>query len=188
MFAMCSSSSVPQAWPKMWWAASDPVSKHCKRMFLTSLREDRESCVTCSEALCDGQRYESFDQQMSAGMRRNAPAEGTTRFRAFTFHAGFQFAVFQPKLCRACRWHYIAGWTYRADRKHITECKWIGPCPRTWFVIPKLRSWLAIDMALLSVLDSQLLHQKASFQSMFRVWADMIQIFDGTSVVQRHLT
>ena len=137
------------------------------------IREDRESCVTCSEALCDGQRYESFDQQMSAGMRRNAPAEGPTRFRAFTFHAGFQFAVFQPKLCRACRWHYIAGWTYRADRNHITACKWIGPCPRTWFVIPKLRSWLAIDMALLSVLDSQLLHQKASFQSMFRVWADM---------------
>ena len=67
---------------------------------LMYIREDRESCVTCSEALCDGQRYESFDQQMSAGMRRNAPAEGPTRFRAFTFHAGFQFAVFQPKLCR----------------------------------------------------------------------------------------
>ena len=55
----------------------------------------------------------------------------------------------------------------------MTECQWIGPCPDTFFVIPKLRSWLAVDLKLLSFVNSQLLHQTASFQSVFRVWVDM---------------
>ena len=138
------------------------------------VREERERCTCCTNSLLvPDKRHESFDQQMPQDGMRYSPEAHHTKFRAFTLHAGLQLAVFQPSHCPSCGWHYIAGWKYKVDSNRVTECRWIGPFPDTFFVIPKLRSWLAVDVKLLTFANSQLLHQKASFQSMFRVWVDM---------------
>ena len=146
----------------------------CLDMPTVFIREDRESCAMCPEParLVEGKRLEIFNQKMPQGMRY-APAEGPTRFRAFTYHAGLQHAVFQPKQCLRCQCHYLAGWMYKVERNSIRQCKWIGPCPAKYFVVPKQKSWLAVDIELLSASNSQILHQVASFESIFRVWAAM---------------
>ena len=142
------------------------LQKNCPDCPTVLVRAERDRCVKCSASLTDGKRHESFDQQMPGAMRYS-PATSSTRFRAFTRNAGLQHAVFQPKQCPspACGWHYIAGWMYKVDRNRIVNCTWLGPHPSDYFVIPKMRSWLAVDMDLLSLVSDSFLHQKASFRS-----------------------
>ena len=64
------------------------------------IEEKRTHCV-CNRPLSEGELYESFDQQIPLGMHYE-PSVGPTRFRAFTLHAGLQFAVFRLKYCAQC--------------------------------------------------------------------------------------
>ena len=66
--------------------------------------EARTHC-RCNRPLSE-QLYESFDQQFPEGMNYE-PTPSPTRFRAFTYHAGLQFAVFCPKYCSHCHEYYI---------------------------------------------------------------------------------
>ena len=61
------------------------------------IREDRGRCIHCPTALVPDKRYESFDQQMSQGGMLYSPESHPTKFRAWTLHAGIQFAVFNPR-------------------------------------------------------------------------------------------
>ena len=82
--------------------------------------EGRSHCIECRVPLSEDKPHESFNQQFPKGMQYE-PTVAPTRFRAFTQHAGCQFATFQPKWCPSCRKNYIAGWAFKCDRNRIIE-------------------------------------------------------------------
>lgn len=151
-----------------------PLQAACPDHPTILIDESRKHCLraTCTKPLRTERVYEIFAQQLPQGMLWETTCQ-PTRFRVFTLQAGIQFASFAPKRCVTCGDCYIGGWAYRASRNCITECRWVGPHPDRYFVIPKMRSWLAVDTGLLQMIDSQVLLQKASFQSAFRVWTRM---------------
>ena len=134
------------------------------------VKETRTQCMYCAhEALELEPLVSSYDQQMPTGMAY-APTQHATYFRIFTYCAGIQLAAFQPAKCKACCRFYLGGWTFKRFKNHATDCRWVGPCPRRYFVLPKTQSWIGATLDLLDFVSSELLHMPAAFSSVFRVW------------------
>ena len=99
-----------------------------------------------------------------------SPASSITQFRVFTLSAGIQLAAFQPSKCTHCQRVYLGGWCFKRSHSHAVGCRWVGPCPQQYFVIPRIHSCLGASVDLLGFVSSKLLHLPATFASIFRVW------------------
>ena len=131
-----------------------------------------QGCPLCGSALRTEPSRSTFAQQIPPGMSFE-PSQGPTRFRVFTLAAGLQPAAFQHKHCDACSRSFLKGWSWKSLRGANVDCRWVGPMPESCFILPKQRSWIGIDGAMLAFITAELLHNPSSFASILRVWSDM---------------
>ena len=136
----------------------DQVAGPALKVLQVSCPDKPSLCAACLGPLATGAQFETFRQQKHQG----------------------PYYVHAPRRLTACCVPTECVWTMqkvldvRTGLHMHLECCCGLPHPDTYFVIPKLRSWLALGVRLLSLeKKSQFLHQKASFLSWLRVWIEM---------------
>ena len=102
-----------------------------------------------------------------------SPTLCENRYRMFSFTAGIQNASFQEARCPQCRAYFCAGWRYdKGAYGRLTGMSFHPElAPADFFVVPKTRSWDAVDVQMLQHLTAELVHGGSSFSAAMAVWA-----------------
>lgn len=95
------------------------------------------------------------------------------RYRLFSYGAGVQNAAFQESKCQQCHAYFCGGWRYWKGSYGRLSRLTFHPeiAPQDLFVVPKLRSWYAVDHQLIQHITAELLHGGSSFSAAVQVWA-----------------
>ena len=135
----------------------------------------RRACPECGETV-----GECFPRGRSKVANNLSSVVAAHRYKVFSFGSGVQYASFQEAECRPCRFRFLGGWQYRknagpAGQSNFGKCtdmKYTGAlCDEVCFVMPKEKSWYAVDCQLLQFLTDEFLHSGGTFASAVLVWS-----------------
>ena len=102
------------------------------------------------------------------------------RYKIFSLGCGVLYARFREEYCRECHLYYIGGWQYKKNagiekQPNFGKCshiQYIGELARSrCFIIPKEKSWHAVDMKLLQFFTDEIQFSAGTFQSATTVWS-----------------
>ena len=108
----------------------------------------------------------------------NLPGLSTMRhdFKVFSLVAGVQLGSFEEKRCAACRRVYLGDWAYKREQGrfgHLSDIRYT-PVSDTqasvFFVIPRYRSFYAVEIALLEQITDTLEFCSGSMQAAVILW------------------
>eukprot|EP00438_Fugacium_kawagutii_P006465 Skav206262 [mRNA] locus=scaffold265:166705:169001:- [translate_table: standard] len=145
--------------------------------------------LPCRQTHCQcGKAVMQKAASASATVPNNLPGrqeDMDNHFLIFTQAAGVQRAEFCEKFCSTCRIYFVGGWQFEKKAQayhHMQNLKYIGSdmdaeifvsCPHLlcpWVVVPKYRSYFAVEVGLLKSLTDEIVHSGATFSSAVLRW------------------
>ena len=114
------------------------------------------------------------DRSHIKGIAANDAATLEHRFKLYSWTAGVQYARFAETKCHKCRLTFLGPWQYRKPQGawgHTIDCQFIGPLPADVFIVPRFRSFYAVDVALLVKITNDLVYNGGSFSSALLSWS-----------------
>jgi hypothetical protein len=107
----------------------------------------------------------------------NVKSQGATiehRFQVYTMAAGVQYASFQECKCKNCKLFFLGGWQYKKPQQsfgHATDMRFIGSqLDEQVVIVPKYKSWHAVETKLLKSCTSELAHGGSTFAAVVIRW------------------
>ena len=152
---------------------------------LSSLKDLQKDCPTLPVV-----RVSSARSQCPCGhdLREKAPvAEATiannaaasrrtssNRYKVYSLNAGLLWADFVEQQCLACRKYFLGNWSFKRQQSgfgHISNLQCQSSAADGFFIIPRYRSFFAVEIALLKHLTDSLHFSGGSMKAAVLVWA-----------------
>ena len=144
------------------------------RATLVDIANRRETCPFCTNAPKLQLRQKSDRATVPCNLPGRARVE-EHRFRFYSFAAGVQYAFFQEASCGSCRRFFLADWCFSKAQAHFghmsdVQYMWQAPVHPDMVVIPKYRSYFAVEVALLRHITDTLHFAAGSLRSAVLLW------------------
>lgn len=96
------------------------------------------------------------------------------RFKFYSFTAGLQHLAVQEAKCHQCGTYHCCGWQYKkgAYGRMYDLVFFPAEAPKDYFLVPKTRSFYAVDLPLLQHFTDAFVHSSSSFAAATVVWAN----------------
>ena len=150
----------------------------------SSLKELQQDCPTLpvvrvssarSQCLC-GQDLQDRAPVAEAIIANNTAASpaAQNRYKVYSLNAGLLWADFVEQRCPACRTCFLGNWSFRRPQSafgHISGLQCRASDADGFFIIPRYRSFFAVEIALLRHLTDSLHFSGGSIKAAVLVWA-----------------
>ncbi|CAE7234455.1 unnamed protein product [Symbiodinium sp. CCMP2456] len=142
---------------------------------LVEVHNRRQTCPFCP----DTPQLKARECVSQAVVPNNLPRHKSLhehRFRVYSLDAGVQYASFQEASCPSCNRFYINNWCFRKGQArfgHIADAQYLykDALSTGLFVIPKYRSYFAVELTLLQHVSDTLHFAAGSLRSAVLLWA-----------------
>ena len=128
-----------------------------------------------SQCLC-GQDLQDRAPVAEAIIANNTAASpaAQNRYKVYSLNAGLLWADFVEQRCPACRTCFLGNWSFRRPQSafgHISGLQCHASDADGFFIIPRYRSFFAVEIALLRHLTDSLHFSGGSIKAAVLVWA-----------------
>ena len=142
---------------------------------LLQVHNNRDTCPFCDNAPSLKRRESAASATVPNSLHGQCQLE-EHRFRVYSLAAGVLFASFQESSCPFCKRFFLDDWCFQKGQArfgHMTDVQyiWQAPLRRSLFVIPKYRSYYAVEVSLLQHLTDTLQFAAGSLRSAVMLWA-----------------
>ncbi|CAE7764671.1 unnamed protein product [Symbiodinium sp. KB8] len=142
---------------------------------LVEVHNRRQTCPFCP----DTPQLKARECVSQAVIPNNLPRHRSLhehRFRVYSLAAGVQYASFQEASCPSCNRFYINDWCFRKGQArfgHTADVQYLyqDALSTGLFVIPKYRSYFAVELTLLQHVSDTLHFAAGSLRSAVLLWA-----------------
>ena len=142
---------------------------------LVEVHNRRQTCPFCP----DMSQLKARECVSQAIVPNNLPGHKSLhehRFRVYSLAAGVQYASFQEASCPSCNRFYINDWCFRKGQArcgHTADVQYLyqDALSTGLFVIPKYRSYFAVELTLLQHVSGTLHFAGRSLRSAVLLWA-----------------
>ena len=152
---------------------------------LSSLKDLQKDCPTLpvvrvssarSQCSC-GHDLQEKAPVAEATIANNAAASRRTssnRYKVYSLNAGLLWADFVEQHCPACRKYFLGNWSFKRQQSgfgHMSNLQCQSSASDGFFLIPRYRSFFAVEIALLKHLTDSLHFSGGSMKAAVLVWA-----------------
>lgn len=183
--SLASNSSENVVWKVARYLPALTCGQRTVAPLLSSLKDLQKDCPTLPVV-----RVSSARSQCPCGhdLREKAPvAEATiannaaasrrtssNRYKVYSLNAGLLWADFVEQQCPACRKYFLGNWSFKRQQSgfgHISNLQCQSSAADGFFIIPRYRSFFAVEIALLKHLTDSLHFSGGSMKAAVLVWA-----------------
>ena len=107
-------------------------------------------------------------------MRLRLGGHSSNRYKVYSLNAGLLWADFVEQQCPACRKYFLGNWSFKRQQSgygHISNLQCQSSAADGFFIIPRYRSFFAVEIALLKHLTDSLHFSGGSMKAAVLVWA-----------------
>lgn len=145
------------------------IQRHCPTISLVRVSSARSQCHC-------GHDVKDREPVAGAAIANNTASLGktTNRYKVYSLNAGHVWADFVEQQCPACRRCFLGNWSFKRVQSsfgHISDLQCDSCEADGFFIIPRYRSFFAVEIALLRHLTDSLHFGGGSIKAAILVWA-----------------